>query len=87
MVVSPVEHEMFLVDVKGLYRRNPWLIKRKAARANLYYVLAFVPADAPNEFFVPTQQQATQLIEDELKRLSRPDDYPVTGFVWGAAVT
>jgi hypothetical protein len=28
---------------------------------------------------------ATSLIEDELKRLKRPDDYPVTGLVWGLA--
>jgi hypothetical protein len=25
MVVRPIRREMFLVDVKGLYRRNPWL--------------------------------------------------------------
>ena len=29
-----------------------------------------------------TQQQANQIIEEELARLHRPDDYPVTGFVW-----
>jgi hypothetical protein len=35
MVVSPVQREMFLIDVKGLYRPNPWLLKRKEVRANL----------------------------------------------------
>jgi hypothetical protein len=39
MVVSPKEKKMFLVDVKDLYRRNPWLIKRKPLRDNLFYVL------------------------------------------------
>ena len=29
MVVSPIGREMFLIDVKGLYRRNPWVLKRK----------------------------------------------------------
>jgi hypothetical protein len=86
MVVSPVGREMFLIDVKGLYRPNPWVLKRKAVRGNLFYVLAFVPADAPNEFFIMTQQQAHQLIETELKRLNRPDDYPMTGFVWKLAI-
>jgi hypothetical protein len=86
MVVSPVGREMFLIDVKGLYRPNPWVLKRKAVRGNLFYVLAFVPADAPNEFFIMTQQQAHQLIETELKRLNRPDDYPMTGFVWKLAM-
>jgi hypothetical protein len=86
MVVSPIGREMFLIDVKGLYRPNPCVLKRKAVRANLYYVLAFVPADAPNEFFILTQQQAYQLIEAELKRLKRSDDYPMTGFVWKLAL-
>jgi hypothetical protein len=86
MVVSPVRREMFLVDVKGLYRANPWIIKRKTPRAALFYVLAYVPTDAPNEFFVLRQQDADALIAAELKRLNRPEDYPVTGFVWKLAL-
>jgi hypothetical protein len=86
MVVSPTKKEMFLVDVKGLYRPNPWLIKRKPPRVNLFYVLAYVPTGEPNQFFIMTQLQATQFIEDELVRLERPDDYSVTGFVWKLAL-
>ena len=86
MVVSPVGREMFLIDVKGLYRPNPWVLKRKAIRANLFYVLAFVPAGAPNQFFIMTQKQADKLIAAELKRLDRPDDYSMTGFVWKLAL-
>ena len=85
MVVSPRDKKMFLVDVKGLYRKNPWLIKRKPARANLFYILAYVPAGEPNEFFVLTQSESNRLIKRELKRLGRGDDYPVTGFVWKLA--
>jgi hypothetical protein len=36
MVVSPKRKHMFLIDVKGLYRRNPWLLKRKPQRDDLY---------------------------------------------------
>ena len=86
MVVSPISKEMFLVDVKGLYRMNPWLIKRKPQRANLFYIFAYVPADEPNQFFIMTQQQATQLIESELSSLKRADSYPVTGFGWKLAL-
>ncbi|MBZ5629635.1 MAG: hypothetical protein LAO06_12295 [Acidobacteriia bacterium] len=86
MVVSPKRKHMFLVDVKGLYRRNPWLLKRKVQRDDLYYVLAYVPADAPNQFFVMTQAQANQFVEDELTRLGRTDGYPVEGFVWKLAL-
>ena len=80
MVVSPMKKAMFLIDVKGLYRPNPWLIKRKALRDNLFYVLTFVPVDRPNEYFVLDQRQVHSLIEKELGRLKRADDYPVTGF-------
>ena len=82
MVISPETKQMFLVDVKGLYRKNPWLIKLKAPRKNLFYILVYVPADQPNEFFVLTQEQVGQLVRDELKRLKRPTNYPVTGIVW-----
>jgi hypothetical protein len=85
MVVSPETKEMFLVDVKGLYRKNPWLIKRKSPRANLFYILAYVPPDEPNQFFVMKQEQVTQHILRGLKRLGRPDDYPITGVEWKEA--
>ncbi len=68
MVISP-SGKMFLVDVKGLYRTNPWLIKRKPIRANLFYVLAFVPTGGPNQFFMLDQKQVKILIQAELKRL------------------
>jgi hypothetical protein len=86
MVVSPIEREMFLVDVKGLYRRNPWLVKRKSATGSLFYILAFVPADIENQFFIMSQQTTTALIKAELKRLNRSDDYPVTGILWELAL-
>src|ERR1700761_1492588 len=52
MVVSPDTKTMFLVDVKGLYKTNPWVIKRKPIRKNLFYILAFVPTGLPNRYFV-----------------------------------
>lgn len=58
MVVSP-SGEMFLVDVKGLYRSNPCLLKHKPVNARLFYVLAFVSTAALNELFVMSQQTAT----------------------------
>lgn len=85
MCVSPEAKEMFLVDVKGLYRPNPWLVKRKAIRKNLFYALAFVPEGASNRFFVLTQEETNALIASELTRLGRSDDYRVTGFVWSLA--
>ena len=85
MVVSPRDRKMFLVDVKGLYRTNAWLLKRKSPRKDLFYILAYVPADAPNQFFVMSQEQATQFIQAGLQRLKRPDDYPVTGVSWKEA--
>jgi hypothetical protein len=86
MVVSPKLKQMFLVDVKGLYRRNPWIIKGKSVRASLFYVLAYVPTGEPNQFSVMTQAQAHEHIHEELVRLERPDSYPVTGISWSQAL-
>jgi len=86
MVVSPGQKEMFLVDVKGLYRKNPWLVKRKDVSEKLFYVLAFVPENEANQFFIITQADTNRLIKQELKRLKRADNYPVTGFVWKLAI-
>jgi hypothetical protein len=33
---EPINQTMFLLDVKGLYRINPWLIKSKPARADSF---------------------------------------------------
>jgi len=74
MVVSPARKLMFLVDVKGLYRPNSWVVSRKQARDGLFYILAFVPDDAANRFFVLTQEQVNAYVRQELVRLRRPDD-------------
>jgi len=79
MVVSPMLKKNFLIDVKGLYKRNSWKIKTKATRDNLYYVLAFVPDDNKNRFFILSQEQANTHVRDELARLGRFDDYSSPG--------
>ena len=85
MVVSPEQKKMFLVDVKGLYKKNPWLISRKVLRADLFYVLAYVPDDEPNQFFILTQEQIHNYIDVELRRLGRTADYPLMGILWKQA--
>ena len=55
-------------------------MKRKTQRDDLFYVFAFVPTGATNQFFVLTQSQVKEHIEAQLRRLGRPDHYPVTGF-------
>src|SRR5258708_36972203 len=78
MVVSPKLRKMFLVDVKGLYRPNPFPLKRKPPLNNLFYVLAYVPTGKSKQFFVLTQKEADQSIHDELTRLHVRDDYSMT---------
>lgn len=64
MVTSP-DGAAFQIDVKGLYRKNFWVVKPKALKANLFYVFAFVPDAAANEFFVLTQSEVNDEIEKE----------------------
>jgi len=35
MLVIPKRKQVFLIAVTGLFRKNPWLIKRKAVRRGL----------------------------------------------------
>ena len=66
MVVSP--HGIkFLVDVKGQYKPNFWPVRTITTRDKLFYVLAFVPEDAPNEFFILTQGQVNEGIRIDLE--------------------
>lgn len=85
MVVSPKLKKMFLVDVKGLYKKNPFVVKRKAVRESLYYVFTFVPDNQANQFFVLSQEQTNIYIQSELSRLKRPNSYPMTGILWKQA--
>ena len=63
MAYSP-KQVPFAVDVKGLYKKNFWPVREKLARKDLFYVLAFVPDDRPNRFFVLTQKQVNKGIRD-----------------------
>ena len=67
MAVSP-SRVPYGIDVKGLYRRNFWAVAAKPERPGLFYVLAFVPDDAPNRFFILTQAQVNVEIEAEIER-------------------
>jgi len=57
----------FGVDVKGLYKRNFWVVRSKPSQANLYYVFAFVPDGRPNDFFVLSQVEVNTEIESEFR--------------------
>lgn len=81
MVLSQSRHA-FLVDVKGLYKKNSWVVSPKEARSDLYYILAFVPDEGQNEFFIMSQEQVHQVARSELKRLGRSENYAIPGFGW-----
>jgi hypothetical protein len=63
--------------VTGLYKPNYWKIKPKATKDGLYYVLALVPDEANNRFFILSQEQVNSYIRDELARLGRREHRPM----------
>jgi hypothetical protein len=88
MVMSP-SGKQFKIDVKGLYRPNYWIIRRRhQIDPDLYYVLAFVPEPpALCEFFVLSHEEVVTSQHEEIEewRLRRPEighDYPVQGIKW-----
>lgn len=67
MVGSP-KGELFWVDVKGLSSKTDWLVRPKAARDRLFYILvALSPTSSgptkrdADRFFVLTQKEANTL--------------------------
>ena len=67
MVRSP-HGQAFGIDVKGLYKPNWWVVKPKDPREMLYYVLAYVPDEGGNRYFVLDQEQLNAEIAAELER-------------------
>src|SRR5205085_11186414 len=68
MVLSPTGAQ-FTIDVKGLYKKNFWVISSKSERVGLFYVLAFVPNDEPNQFFILTREEVNTEITRHLERI------------------
>ncbi len=67
MVSSPLQVP-FSIDVKGLYKKNPWAVRKKLSRIHLFYVFAYVPDEDANRFFVLTQAQVNKEVDDEISR-------------------
>lgn len=93
MVISP-RGAKFVIDVKGLYKKNFWVVSTKTNRKGLFYVLAFVPDDEPNQFFVLTQTEVNREVLRHSERIrakklkkglsiEKPERFP--GLLWGYA--
>jgi hypothetical protein len=67
MVISP-SGAKFAIDVKGLYRKNFWVISRKEGLQDLFYILAFVPDDEPNQFFILSQDEVNTEVARQIAR-------------------
>lgn len=72
VALSPIDKKTVLIDVKGLARANYWRIKAKPPHPNLFYILALVPENAENQFFILTQGEVNQFIDEEFERC-RPE--------------
>jgi hypothetical protein len=92
MVYSPAGHA-FVIDVKGQYKRNWWVVREKPEREDAFYVFAFVPDVGQNRFFVLTQAEVNAGIREEFDNArtraiakGRPTDkvgnFPCVAFQW-----
>ena len=73
-VRSPTGHP-FMVEVKGLRGRNFWLIKDTDETLHgqeLYYVLAYVPPDRGNEFFILKNTEMIKRVHEWKQRAKWP---------------
>jgi len=68
MVISP-SGAKFAIDVKGLYKRNFWVVSTKDQLQDLFYILAFVPDYEPNQFFILSQEEVNREVPLHLDRV------------------
>lgn len=68
LMVSSPDGVSFGIDVKGLYKRNFWAVRKKPDRADIFYVFAFVPEGAANRYFIMTQAQVNAGIDMEFAK-------------------
>lgn len=92
MVYSPAG-KAFVIDVKGQYRRNWWVVREKPARQDAFYVFAFVPDSGDNRFFILTQAEVNKGIRDEFDNVraravkngrstDKVESFPCVAFKW-----
>jgi len=91
MVGSPTS-KLFWVDVKGLSSKNAWLIKPKAPRDDLFYILVLlsplVESSKPrlvDRFFILSQADATEC-EASYMRAHPNDKGLIRGFGFPGAL-
>ncbi len=92
LIVGSPNSTLFWVDVKGLSSKNAWLIRPKALREQLFYVLVLLSPLANDQkertadrFFVLTQSEVNDL-EAAYKRDHPNDKGTIPGFAFTAAV-
>jgi hypothetical protein len=92
MVYSP-GGKAFVIDVKGQYKRNWWVVREKPEREDAFYVFAFVPDAGANRFFVLTQAEVNKGIRDEFdnawaralakgQSTDKVGNFPCVAFQW-----
>lgn len=92
MVYSP-GGRAFVIDVKGQYKRNWWVVREKPERADAFYVFASVPDLGPNRFFVLTQAEVNKGIREEFdnararalakgRSANKAESFPCVAFRW-----
>jgi hypothetical protein len=68
IMVSSPSGTSFGIDVKGLYKRNFWAVRKKPERGDIFYVFAFVPNEASNRYFVLSQAEVNLGIDKEFAK-------------------
>lgn len=85
IAISPKTEVEILIDVKGIYRKNSWPTRRLEDKENYFCILALVPLDEPNQFYILAARDVNTAIDTDLERLGRPHHYKWTGVDWRLA--
>jgi hypothetical protein len=88
--VTTAQGKHFHVDVKGMSTRNFWLVKKRDARKDHFFVLVYLPmAFAPPQYFILSSHEMGKEMEKQKQHIlslgRKWEDGKFEGIRWGAS--
>ena len=88
LLVQSPKGILFTIDVKGQTTKNFWLIQRREAAPNHYFVFVYLPKNGTPEYFIASSNKVMNDREEYRKRKETKGKYrdDFGGFNWATVL-
>lgn len=89
LLVQSPEGALFTIDVKGQSTKNFWLIQRREAKSNHYFIFVYLPKDGGSpKYFIASSGNIMSHREEYKKRMETKGRYrdDLGGINWSTAL-